>query len=133
MTPSPDPTELEDLKASVPLLDLLASQGLVIDNRGKSYKTRCPFHKSLGTEKPSLLIWSKMGRWSCKTCGRGGDGLHFLKLQHPWKTHDQVVALLQQWREEEDRRMFGPSLVIVETLTDGSQRELVSRGGLAVL
>ena len=59
--------------------------------------------------------------------------MDFLKLQHPWKTHDQVVALLQQWREEEDRRMFGPSLVIVETRSNGGQRELVSRGRLAVL
>jgi len=133
MTPRPDPSELEDLKASVPLLDLLASQGLVIDKRGKSYKARCPFHKAKGPEKPSLLIWPKAGQWRCRSCGKCGGGLDFLKLQHPWKTHDQVVALLQQWREEEDRRMFGPSLVIVETLTDGSQRELVSRGGLAVL
>ena len=58
----------------IPLLDLLASQGLVIDRRGKSYKARCPFHKAKGPEKPSLLVWPMAGSGAADRAGSVGTG-----------------------------------------------------------
>jgi DNA primase len=59
-----------------PLLDLFRSHGHEFKKEGKSYKTRCPFHKD---DTPSLSVEPAKGLWHCFGCGAGGDGITFLE------------------------------------------------------
>ena len=78
--------------SATPLLDLFRSQGHELKKEGKSYKTRCPFHKD---DTPSLSVEPAKGLWHCFGCGVGGDGITFLE-KSLGLTFGQAA---DQWRE----------------------------------
>ena len=75
-----------------PLLKLFRSHGHEFKQEGKSYKTRCPFHKD---DTPSLSVEPAKGLWRCFGCGEGGDGITFLE-KSLGLTFGQAA---DQWRE----------------------------------
>jgi len=76
MTPTPDRTEIEDLKASVDLAAVMESYGVTLKTSGKSKVGCCPFHDD---DKPSLSITGPL--FQCFGCQASGDVLSFLQLK----------------------------------------------------
>jgi hypothetical protein len=69
----------DDLKARIPLYDLVQNMGDVLDKRGKEYRGRCPFHDSKsGT---SLTVSEEF--FYCFGCQLGGD--HYEWLSARWE------------------------------------------------
>jgi len=75
MTPTPDRTEIEDLKASVDLAAVMESNGIRLKTSGKSRVGLCPFHDD---DEPSLSLTGSL--FQCFSCQASGDVLSFLPL-----------------------------------------------------
>ena len=77
MTANPtDRTQIDDLKARVDLVALLAAHGIKAKKEGKGHKATCPWHED---ETPSLSVDAKKGLFHCFSCGWAGDALTFLE------------------------------------------------------
>lgn len=76
MTPTLDRQELDDLKASVDLVELFEAYGVDVRKFGRGFKARCPFHDE---KTPSLSLTPAKGVYHCFGCGKSGD--HFTFLQ----------------------------------------------------
>ncbi len=87
---------LDDLKQQIPLLDYLQAQDWqpARQLRGGRMLGLCPLHPDC---KPSFLLDPGKSLFYCYGCGRGGDVIRFVELQHQVK-FPQALSLLQQWR-----------------------------------
>lgn len=84
--------EIEALKDSVNLAELMAAYGVPLKAKGKSQVGHCPFHQD---DKPSLSVTGKL--WQCFGCQAAGDALSFLQLKEK-VDFTGALALLKQWQ-----------------------------------
>jgi DNA primase catalytic core len=67
--------EVEDLKRTTRILDVLARYGIEAKPQGRGYMARCPFHED-GT--PSLSVDPVKNVWHCFGCDAGGSVIDFV-------------------------------------------------------
>ncbi|MCE7875675.1 hypothetical protein DYH09_35645 [bacterium CPR1] len=79
--------EIIELKAKLPILELLASQGVQAQKQGKGWMARCPFHED---NTASMSVDPEKNLWHCFGCQKGGDVLTFLR-ERDGLTHRQAV------------------------------------------
>ncbi len=87
---------LDELKQQIPLLDYLQAhdwQPARQLSRGRLMGL-CPLHAD---HKPSFLVDPHKSLFYCYGCGRGGDIIRFVELNHQVR-FPEAVALLQRWR-----------------------------------
>jgi DNA primase len=84
------------LKQQISLLDYLQAQDWQPARQLSRGRLRglCPLHQD---HKPSFLLDPYKSLFYCYGCGRGGDLIRFVELQHQVK-FPQALALLRQWR-----------------------------------
>ncbi|BES83360.1 hypothetical protein PEC302107_40870 [Pectobacterium araliae] len=68
-------SELQHLKAAVPLVDVVRSQGRQVFKRGKDVVVLCPFHQE---KNPSCVISSDKNLYHCFGCDAGGSVLDWV-------------------------------------------------------
>jgi len=75
------PGEIEAVKRSVDLVDLVRSSGVELEKKGKNWVGKCPFHND---QNPSLIVSPDKGLWNCLGACRnnghasGGDAIGWL-------------------------------------------------------
>ena len=81
--------DLDRIKQTVDLVELIRSRGVELTQNGKGYKGLCPFHAD---EAPSFSVNPDKNLWHCFGCDKGGDAIRFVEL------YDQVdfKAAVQQ-------------------------------------
>jgi DNA primase len=67
--------ELERLKASASVADLVASDGVVLMRQGGDLAGLCPFHAE---DTPSLKVTPGKNLWHCFGCGAGGGAIDWV-------------------------------------------------------
>lgn len=86
---------LDEIQAKVDLLQLVERElGISLRRSGKEWRGECPKHAS--DSKRTLNVNPETGKWTCRSCGAGGDVIRFL-----------------EWSREID---FKEALAIVEDL-----------------
>ncbi len=73
----------------VPIVEVI-SRDLVIKRSGSRYVALCPFHPE---KSPSFTIYPATNSYYCHGCGKGGDGIQFLRDLHNLSFTDAVKAL----------------------------------------
>ncbi len=69
-----DAAELDEIRARVPLPELIASLGVELKKKGREYLGLCPFHSE---RTPSFTVVPGQF-WHCFGCGAHGDAISFL-------------------------------------------------------
>ena len=69
---------LDEIKASVDLVELIRQAGVELKKSGKNYLGLCPVHED---SRPSLSVSPDKNLWNCLGCKAGGDALSFLQLK----------------------------------------------------
>lgn len=87
---------LDELKRHISLLDYLQAHDWQPTRRLSRGRLMglCPLHQD---HKPSFFLDPCNSLFYCYGCGRGGDVIRFVELQHQVK-FPQALALLRQWR-----------------------------------
>ncbi len=67
--------ELERLKASVSVADLVAASGVALARQGGDLAGLCPFHED---REPSLKVTPAKNLWHCFGCGAGGGPIDWV-------------------------------------------------------
>ena len=67
---------VEEIKARIDLVDLIASYGIDVRTAGSSKKACCPFHHE---KTPSFVINEAKGFYHCFGCGESGDAIGFVR------------------------------------------------------
>jgi DNA primase len=62
--------EKDEIKSRVDIVDLFASFGVKLTNKGKSFVGCCPWHED---KEPSLSVDREKGLYHCFGCGESGD------------------------------------------------------------
>ncbi|EAY4651118.1 toprim domain-containing protein [Salmonella enterica] len=75
--------ELQHLKAAVPLVAVVRSQGRQMFKQGKDFKVLCPFHDE---KTPSCVISPEKNLYHCFGCNAGGSVLD-------WVMHTEKLSL----------------------------------------
>lgn len=75
--------ELQHLKAAVPLVAVVRSQGRQMFKQGKDFKVLCPFHDE---KTPSCVISPEKNLYHCFGCDAGGSVLD-------WVMHTEKLSL----------------------------------------
>jgi hypothetical protein len=70
--------ELERLKASVSVGDLVAASGVVLARQGGDLAGLCPFHED---REPLLKVTPAKNLWHCFGCGAGGGPIDWVMKQ----------------------------------------------------
>ncbi|MEW6279516.1 MAG: CHC2 zinc finger domain-containing protein [Candidatus Eremiobacterota bacterium] len=70
--------ELDALKAQVDLVELVRSSGVPLQQVGKNWKGRCPFHDD---REASFVVNPEARLFNCFGCQTGGDCFRFLQLK----------------------------------------------------
>lgn len=70
-----DPATLEDIRARVRLIDLVARDGVRLVRRGREWWGCCPFHAE---KSPSFSVSEAKGFYHCFGCGAHGDVFGYL-------------------------------------------------------
>jgi DNA primase len=73
--------DLDRIKQTVDLVELIRSRGVELTKNGKGYKGLCPFHED---QDPSFSVNPDKNLWHCFGCDKGGDAIRFVEL------YDQV-------------------------------------------
>ena len=73
-----DRTDLEALKASVDLAELMRSHGIELRQVGKNLVATCPWHED---KEASLVVNPTKQLFHCFGCKAKGDSLSFLQLR----------------------------------------------------
>ncbi|MCG8711043.1 toprim domain-containing protein [Brenneria sp. 4F2] len=68
-------TELQHLKAAVPLVDVVRSQGRQVFKKGKDFVVLCPFHQE---KTPSCVLSPEKNLYHCFGCNAGGSVLDWV-------------------------------------------------------
>ncbi|MEL4889781.1 CHC2 zinc finger domain-containing protein, partial [Pectobacterium betavasculorum] len=83
-------SELQHLKAAVPLVDVVRSQGRQVFKRGKDYVVLCPFHQE---KTPSCVISPEKNLYHCFGCDAGGSVLDWVMKTEGLSLHRAVDRL----------------------------------------
>jgi DNA primase len=83
--------ELEELKRSVRILDVLARYGIEVKQQGGKYMALCPFHDD---HNPSLSADPIKNVWHCFGCQKGGSAIDFVMLKERITFKEAVNRLL---------------------------------------
>jgi len=67
--------EIQEVKTSHSLTNLLSSLNFNLSKHGKDFKTLCPFHED---SEPSLIITPSNNLWHCMGCNEGGSVIDFI-------------------------------------------------------
>jgi DNA primase catalytic core len=84
--------ELERLRASVLVAELVASDGVVLVRRGADLVGLCPLHAD---ETPSLVVTPGKNLWHCFGCGAGGGPLDWV-MKRRGVSFRHAVELLRE-------------------------------------
>ncbi|MBQ4792332.1 CHC2 zinc finger domain-containing protein, partial [Pectobacterium versatile] len=68
-------SELQHLKAAVPLVEVVRAQGRTVVKRGKDWVVLCPFHQE---NTPSMVISPEKNLYHCFGCDAGGSVLDWV-------------------------------------------------------
>lgn len=82
--------EIDALKASVDLADVIRAAGVELKPQGKNLFGCCPFHED---DKPSLSVNPEARLWQCFGCRAGGDVFKFLELSEKLDFPGQLARL----------------------------------------
>ena len=69
-------TDIEQVKRTNPIADVIASHGVALRPQGGRLSGRCPFHKDAS---PSLTVYPETASFYCFGCGTGGDVIDFVR------------------------------------------------------
>lgn len=81
----------QELKAQLPILELLSHHGIQAQKQGQGWMARCPFHDD---STASMSVDPEKSLWHCFGCQKGGDILTFLR-ERDGLTHSQAVQAAQ--------------------------------------
>ena len=84
--------ELERLKASVPVAELVASDGVALSRQGADLSGLCPFHDD---REPSLKVTPGKNLWHCFGCGAGGGPVDWV-MRRRGVSFRHAVELLRE-------------------------------------
>jgi hypothetical protein len=84
--------ELERLKASVSVADLVAASGVVLARQGGDLAGLCPFHED---REPSLKVTPAKNLWHCFGCGAGGGPIDWV-MRKQGVSFRHAVELLRE-------------------------------------
>ncbi len=84
---------LEEIKARIDLVDLVASYGVPLRRSGSGYKACCPFHRE---KTPSFIVQPHKGYYHCFGCGEKGDAFTFVMKQEGMSFGEAVRKLARQ-------------------------------------
>jgi hypothetical protein len=84
--------ELERLKASVSVADLVAASGVVLARQGGDLAGLCPFHED---REPSLKVTPGINLWHCFGCGAGGGPIDWV-MRKQGVSFRHAVELLRE-------------------------------------
>lgn len=88
MTPTLNREEIDELKASVDLVEMVRESGLELKKKGKNWLCRCPLHDD---KTASLSINGQL--WNCFGCQAGGDVMDWLQLKEKLTFPEAVTRL----------------------------------------
>ncbi|MGK4330130.1 CHC2 zinc finger domain-containing protein [Lonsdalea quercina] len=83
-------SELQHLKAAVPLVDVVRAQGRQVFKRGKDVVVLCPFHDE---KMPSCVISPEKNLYHCFGCDAGGSVLDWVMKTEGLSLHRAVDRL----------------------------------------
>ncbi|WP_033569059.1 CHC2 zinc finger domain-containing protein [Dickeya undicola] len=83
-------SELQHLKAAVPLVEVVRSQGRQMFKRGKDVVVLCPFHQE---KTPSMVISPEKNLYHCFGCDAGGSVLDWVMKTEGLSLHRAVDRL----------------------------------------
>ncbi|QZT35948.1 DNA primase [Halosquirtibacter xylanolyticus] len=81
---------IDKIIQSLPPIDQVISQFLVLEERGDHKVGMCPFHH--GTSE-SLMVYNNPGMYRCLECGRAGNVLQFI-MEHETLSFEQALHLV---------------------------------------
>lgn len=96
------PAEIETLKRSVSLADLVRSYGVQLQSRGRELVGLCPFHEE---STPSFSLNPERNLFQCFGCGARGSAIDFL-MQMESVDFPGALAML---RQRESQPESGPA------------------------
>lgn len=83
--------DIQELKASIDLIDLFKSYGIDVKQKGTQHECLCPFHCE---KTPSLKITPEKKLWNCFGCDAGGDALSFVeRIENVSKSEAKKILL----------------------------------------
>jgi DNA primase len=103
--------EIQDIKARLPILDVLSHYGLKPD---RNHRVCCPFHED---SSPSMQIYPQTGTFCCfsSNCNAGtGDVIQFIELKEKCSKHE---ALMKAASLAETRQPLPTTLITKQAAT----------------
>jgi DNA primase catalytic core len=85
--------ELERLKASVSVAELVATSGVLLARQGADLAGLCPFHED---REPSLKVTPAKNLWHCFGCGAGGGPIDWVMKRQGVSFRHAVELLREQ-------------------------------------
>ncbi len=96
-------SEINQLKTSVSLHDLVESSGIPLKKQGKDYLGHCPFHDD---KTPSLVISPDKNLWHCLgACSEGGDVIQWVMKRENLAFREAVAWLRSDLAEFEQQSL----------------------------
>lgn len=88
-------TSIDDVKARIDILDLMAEAGVKLRRSGRNYIGFCPFHDNKHT--PAFVVWPESGTWRCfSECNEGGDIFKFVMKKEGWDFKEALQRLAER-------------------------------------
>jgi DNA primase catalytic core len=84
--------EVERLRQEISLVRLIEEAGLALEQRGKDYAARCPFHAD---ETASLIVTPAKNLYHCFGCGAAGGPIDWV-MKHRGVSFRHAVELLRE-------------------------------------
>jgi len=84
---------VDAIRAAAPLVDVMSSYGIEVEQVGNTLKARCPFHGDGNERTPSMQV-SEDNRYYCYACEAKGDVFNFVMEQESvdFKEAMQILA-----------------------------------------
>ncbi|QCO32047.1 toprim domain-containing protein [Leptospira interrogans] len=87
----PSSPTLDDLKRNTDLVALIRSYGVALQNHGKNFVGRCPFHDD---KTPSLVVTPGKNLWHCMgACQTGGSVIDFVMKKEGVSLREAILRL----------------------------------------
>src|SRR5271168_1501363 len=84
--------ELERLKAEISVVRLVEAAGVALEQRGKDYAARCPFHEDATA---SLIVTPEKNLFHCFGCGAAGGPIDWV-MKRNGVSFRHAVELLRE-------------------------------------
>ncbi|EMY22835.1 putative DNA primase [Leptospira interrogans serovar Australis str. 200703203] len=82
---------LDDLKRNTDLVSLVRSYGVILQNHGKNFVGRCPFHAD---KTPSFVVTPGKNLWHCMgACQTGGSAIDFVMKKEGVNVREAILRL----------------------------------------